>query len=152
MLHLKQIQHNLLDQISSSILRIKTDSESLGRAVLNFPLAESLGILLSSLTLLVVTLMYLIVICISSLLWLMNMMWTKWLKRLMNIAKKALMSLYMLCPWVGDRKNTNSIQEESQNWQWSEAGAIPPDYTSTSSETLGELNETLDVKARKAGL
>jgi len=59
----------------------------------------------------------------------------------------------MLCRLGVVQKNTASTQEESQHWQWSEAGGIHPDYTSTSSATLGGLNkEDLDDKARKAGL
>ena len=57
---------------------------------------------------------------------------------------------FISCRSEADQKNINSTQEESQNWQWSEAGAIPPDFTSTSSETHGELDP--DERARKAGL
>ena len=59
----------------------------------------------------------------------------------------------MLCLSAVGRKNKNSTHDESQDWQWSEAGGIHPDYTSTSLETHGEHNEErLDEKARKAGL
>jgi len=97
--------------------------------------------------------MYLIVVCISSLLWLPKKMWMKLQKQLNNTEQKESMFRSMLCRLGVGQKNTASTQEESQHWQWSEAGAIHPDYTSTSSETPGEHKpETLDEKARKAGL
>jgi len=59
----------------------------------------------------------------------------------------------MLCRLGVGQKSTNSTLEESQHWQWSEAGGIHPDYTSTSSAMPGEHNnERLDDKARKAGI
>src|SRR5210317_160615 len=152
MLHLKQIQHKLLEMISESFSTTTDHFTSLGHAVRNFPLAESLGILLSSLILLGSTLMYLIVVCISSLLWLPKKMWTKLQKQLNSTEQKESMFRSMLCRLGVVQKNTNSIPEESQHWQWSEAGGIHPDYTSTSSATLGEPSETPDMKARKAGL
>src|SRR6056300_293808 len=153
MLHLKQIQHKLLEMISESGSTTKDHFISLGHAVRNFPLAESLGILLSSLILLGSTSMYLIVVCISSLLWLPKKMWTKLQKQLNNTEQKESMFRSMLCRLGVGQKNTNSIPEESQHWQWSEVGAIHQDYTSISSEMHGELDkETLDEKARKAGL
>src|SRR6056300_805547 len=152
MSRLKQIQHNLLEMISESGSTTKDHFISLGRAVQNFPLAESLGILLSSLILLGSILMYLIVVCISSLLWLPKKMWTKLQEQLNSTEQKESMFQSMLCRLGVVQKNTNSTLEESQHWQWSEAGGIHEDYTSTSSATLGEPNETPDVKARKAGL
>src|SRR5210317_502975 len=150
MSRLKQIQHSLLEMISESGSTTKEHFISLGHAVRNFPLAESLGILLSSLILLGSTLMYLIVVCISSLLWLPKKMWTKLQKQLNSTEQKESMFQSMLCRLGVVQKNTNSTLEESQHWQWSEAGGIHPDYTLTSSATLGELDkEPLDEKARK---
>jgi len=84
-------------------------------------------------------------------------MWTKLQKQLNNTEQKESMFRSMLCRLGVGRKNTNSTLEESQHWQWSEVGAIHPDYTSTSSEMRGERKEQksskpLDDELREKGL
>ena len=94
--------------------------------------------------------MLVVVVCISSLWSLIQWTWTKLPEQYRNIVEQESMFPFISCRSEADQKNINSTQEESQNWQWSEAGAIPPDFMSTSSETHGELDP--DERARKAGL
>jgi hypothetical protein len=90
----------------------------------------------------IVTTLFLTVTFTLSLWLLMTSMWTKFTELLTSTKKKASTVQSTSCPSEDDQKNTDSTQDESQLWQWSEAGAIRPDYTSTSSETPGEPKDT----------
>jgi hypothetical protein len=71
-------------------------------------------------------------------LWLlMTLMWTKLVEQLQNIKKQVSTARSTSCRSEDDQKSMDSTLDESQLWQWSEAGATPPDYTSTSSVTPG---------------
>jgi len=138
MLLLRQMVHNLSERTSLVLSRIKTEYDSRSHVVQNYPYRESLGVMLSALVLLVVTIAFLIAIFISSLLLLTATMLTKLLEQLKNIATLVWSALCTQCPWVADMMSTKKMHNESQDLQWNEAGAIPQDYTLTSSETHGE--------------
>jgi len=139
---LKQMQHNNYVRILESTSDLKTEWLLRSRAVLSSPFQANLGILLLSLKLFIVTTLFLIVTCILSLWLLIILMWTKFTELLTSTKKKASTAQSTSCPLEDDQKNTDSTQDESQNWQWSEAGAIPPDFTSTSSATPGARKDT----------
>ena len=150
MSRLKQIQHRNSIQISKTILDLRIDLKSLGHAVRNFPYQASLGILLSSLKLLGHIMIYPILVCISSLLWLMNLMWTKFPEQYKNTMEQVWTFRSTSCRSEDGQKNTVSTQDEWQTSQWNEAGDTHLDYTSTSSETHGEpKEERLDEKIRR---
>src|SRR6056300_689454 len=150
---LKQMQHKIYVLILENSSNLKTEYNSHSRAVRNSPFQESLGMTLLSLKLFALTMMFLTVNFILSLWSLMILMWMKLLKPLANTVVSGLNALYTSCRSVVDRKNTDSTQDEWPISQWNEAGDTHLDYTSTSSETHGEhKTETLDEKARKAGL
>ena len=136
------MQHNNYVRILSTTSDLKTDWLSHSLVVQSSPFRANLGILLLSLRLFIVTTLFLVATFILSLWSLMKLMWTKFTRPLTSTKKKASTAQSTSCPSEDEAKNTDSTLDESQHWQWSEAGAIRPDYTSTSSETPGEPKST----------
>ena len=137
MLHLKQIQHNIFTMTSKSILKIKTDLQSLGVVPQNLVLVENLGKLLLSLMWLVIMLASVVVTSISSLLSLIKMTLKK-LQELWTLTETPGYNVqYILCRWEDVQKNITSMFKKSQKSAWKEDGDLPQGYTSAYSEMPG---------------
>ena len=155
-----QLHTKILETISTS----KQGLKSLGLVPQNSVLAESLGILLSSLMWLLIIAVYLIVICILSLLSLIELILTRLGRLLKNIKPQVSNVLSILCRWVVEVKNTILTSKKSQTSVWKEDGDLLQGYTSAYSEMPGgpkidmpkkhykKENKIIDVDAiRKSG-
>jgi hypothetical protein len=78
---------------------------------------------------------------ISSLLSLTVWMWMKLVWLFKHTVTQALSVQYIVCRLADARKSIASMFNKSQSFAWSEVGASRQDYTSVSSETLGEPKE-----------
>src|SRR6056300_34407 len=149
MLHLKQILLRNLDRSLRTISSLKTDFELLGVAHQNFQYQVRFGMILSSLKLLGLIMIFLTVTFTLNLWSLMQLMWTKCLVPLWNIARRALKSLYTSCRLAVTQTSIKPTSNKSQSSQWKEDGDTPQGSTLTSSETPGELNENIVNKIRR---
>ena len=146
MLHLKQILHNTYMKISSTILTTKIELKSLGVVPQNLVLAENLGKLLLSLTLLVSISVLVIANFISSLLSLLMTTLTKLQKLWTLIEVPGWNVRYILCQWADAVKNMFSTSKKLPKHVWKGDGVLPPDFISPSLETPGELNKLTEYK------
>jgi len=136
--------------ISTTISTTTTGLLSHGHAPQNLVLVENLGILLLNLKLLMSTVLWTAVTCISSLLSLIVLILKKLVELLTLTAKQVWNVLCILCRWAAGAKNITSMFKKSQTYAWKKDGGLHPDYTSVSSETHGVHKNSQLEKAMKA--
>ena len=107
----------------------------------NYPLAENLGRLLSSLMLLLITTVFLVAVCISNLLWLTVQTLMKLAGLLKRIAVWVWNVLCTLCRWADVVKVITSPFKKLQNSVWRKDGDSVPDSTLAYLEMPGELKQ-----------
>jgi hypothetical protein len=140
MLPLKQIPRRVCTMISNLTLKMHNDYMLHGHAPQNYQLVDILGMMLLSLILLVVTAIFLVVNCISSLWYVILMMLQKWTRLCQYMDPRESMRRYT--SWLSEAQQTVTLKTEklSQNLRLKKVIVTPPGFMSTFSVTPGEHN------------
>lgn len=144
MLHLKRIPHKLCETISRLTLRIHNDYMLHGHVPPSYRLVDMIGMMLYSLTLLGLTVIFLVATCISSLWFVLMTMWMR-LQELYQIIELSVLQR-RFTSWLSAVQQTVTLKMEKvlQTWHLKKAIVTPPDSTLTSLETPGELKDKKD--------
>ena len=150
MLHLKQTLLKSYEKISDNLLESKETLTFYGVVPPNFQLVESLGLVLSSLILLVVTTAWLIVIFTLSLWLLIQLTLRKLIELLQSFVAPGSSVQYILCRLVDGTKNIILILKKLLITVWKKDGDLHQDSTSTYLATPGVPKASRNKKLEKA--
>lgn len=165
----KLTPRSLCEKISRLTSTIINNYMLHGHVPQNYRLVDMIGMMLYCLALLVVTAMLMVATCISSLWFVMILTWQKLTELLQSTERQELQARFTSWLSAGQQKVTSLTEKVSQNLHSKKATATAQDSTSTYSATPGvpspvnekgypsyeavnNLNETLEERARKAGL
>jgi hypothetical protein len=150
MLHSKLILHRICLTISDRTSQIINMYTLHSLVPLNYRLVDILGLMLSSLMLLLSTLVFVTATCILSSLFAMMLTWQKLIELLQNIDLQDLKRRFTSCQSAVRRTVTSKMAAKSQSSPYKKATDIVHGSTLTSLATPGEPNP--EEKFRKAGI